>query len=226
MALKTHHTVLFSRLVTVTQTSVRLFSVYAARISALAPHSYLERPLHPRTPQPVVLHASVSVRRGPRPAHTPLSRPRTAGWRIHPSLHSSAHRYALVRAHRHADPVFTGVRLVSIRNRHTLAHDSCRQGGIPLMLSERAYPGEDGCARSARAAPNMPPAAALFSIYSSSTSSFPCSHLHASQASRTRRPSSTSGARRNSRVRPFTRTVLRIPGRQWGTRACGGVYGA
>ncbi|KAJ7870496.1 hypothetical protein B0H14DRAFT_3860975 [Mycena olivaceomarginata] len=28
----------------------------------------------------------------------------------------------------------------------TLAHDSRRQGGISLMLRERAYPGEDGCA--------------------------------------------------------------------------------
>ncbi|KAJ7928298.1 hypothetical protein B0H13DRAFT_2653072 [Mycena leptocephala] len=50
----------------------------------------------------------MAMRRGPRPAHTPLSLPRTA-CRIQPSLHSSAHRYALVRGHRHADPVLTGV---------------------------------------------------------------------------------------------------------------------
>ncbi|KAJ7843883.1 hypothetical protein B0H14DRAFT_3455862 [Mycena olivaceomarginata] len=54
-----------------------------------------------------------------------------------PPLHSSAHRYALVRGHRHADPVLTGVRLVYIRNRHTLAlaHDSRWQGGIPYLCA-------------------------------------------------------------------------------------------
>ncbi|KAF8200563.1 hypothetical protein K438DRAFT_1966026 [Mycena galopus ATCC 62051] len=39
----------------------------------------------------------------------------------------------------------------------TLAHDSHKQGGIPLMQSERAYAGEDECARSARATPSMLP---------------------------------------------------------------------
>ncbi|KAJ6526376.1 hypothetical protein B0H19DRAFT_1275736 [Mycena capillaripes] len=59
-------------------------------------------------PQPVVLHASVS-----RAAWTTTCAysaiPSSHRWRMDPSLHSSAHRYALVRGHRHADPVFTGV---------------------------------------------------------------------------------------------------------------------
>ncbi|KAJ6524940.1 hypothetical protein B0H19DRAFT_1276306 [Mycena capillaripes] len=55
------------------------------------------------------------------------------------SSHLNAHRYALAS--------------VSYPSAiETLAHDSYRQGSIPLMLSERAHLGEDRCVRSARAA--------------------------------------------------------------------------
>jgi hypothetical protein len=67
------------------------------------------------------------------------------------------------------------LRPVSIRNRHTLAHDPRRLGGIPLMLSERGYPRNDRCTRSAHAAPRASPAplaAVLFPFSSSSTFSF------------------------------------------------------
>ncbi|KAF8200549.1 hypothetical protein K438DRAFT_1966010 [Mycena galopus ATCC 62051] len=54
-----------------------------------------------------------------------------------------------------------------------LAPPAC---GIPWMLSERAYPGEKGCARSARATLCASRHAAFFSISSISTSSFALSH--------------------------------------------------
>ncbi|KAF7359714.1 hypothetical protein MVEN_00696000 [Mycena venus] len=135
----------------ITQTLILLFSVHAARISTLArrPHS---RPRH----SPWCSTRTRPVRRGPRPAHT-----RTAGAYTPLFILASpicAHPQApACRSRLYRCPRDGNVRLVSIHNRHTLAHDSRRPGGISLTLSERAYPGNDRCARSARAAPRPSP---------------------------------------------------------------------
>ncbi|KAJ7824868.1 hypothetical protein B0H14DRAFT_3468919 [Mycena olivaceomarginata] len=102
-------------------------------------------------PQPVVLHASLS-----RAAWTT-----TCTYSAIPT--SAPLAYTLRRPTLGVDMRTDGnVRLVSIRNRHTLAHDSRRQGGIPLMLTEHAYPGDDRCTRGAPCLPTIPPAATCF----------------------------------------------------------------
>ncbi|KAJ7678608.1 hypothetical protein B0H17DRAFT_1334076 [Mycena rosella] len=72
------------------------------------------------------------------------------------------------------------VRLVSIRNRHTLAHDFHRQGDIPccapiyteLVCVPRRRSMHETCTHGSPCLPTIPPAAALFSFSSSSTASF------------------------------------------------------
>ncbi|KAJ7852111.1 hypothetical protein B0H13DRAFT_2398938 [Mycena leptocephala] len=120
------------------------------------------------TPQPVVLHTSVS--------------------------RAAADRYALGRAHRHADPVLTGVRLVS---------------RIPSAIDTPSRTTPAGKARLS-VPPNMPPA-----ISSSSTSFFARSHptriaggvlLHAHGDLP---PFPVRDA--TLECAPFTRTILRTP---------------
>ncbi|KAF8127329.1 hypothetical protein K438DRAFT_2000884 [Mycena galopus ATCC 62051] len=115
---------------------------------------------------------------------------------VYISLHFSARRYADPGVGMRTDG---NVRLIYIHNRRTLAHDLLRQGGIPSLPSERAYPGNDRCARSARAALRASPTSRTPPPSSPSLAA----RLPPSRASpRTRRLSSISSARRNSRARP------------------------
>ncbi|KAJ7821702.1 hypothetical protein B0H14DRAFT_1329652 [Mycena olivaceomarginata] len=146
MTLETHYTVSSSRLVT--QTPIRLFSVRPGASASLR----FGAPSPPTSmPQPV-LHASLS-RAAWTTTCTYSAIPSSHRWLAYTPL-SSFQRPPIC-----ARPRAPG--LTSIRNRHTLAHDSRRQDGIPLMLSEHAYPGDDRCARSARAALRASPSCLL-----------------------------------------------------------------
>ncbi|KAJ7850333.1 hypothetical protein B0H13DRAFT_2360764 [Mycena leptocephala] len=139
MALETHYTVSSSRL--------PLAQIW----STIPPTS---------TPQPVVLHASAS-----RAAHTPLSRPSTAG--VYTPLFILAPTDMRSSAG-------TDMQILSLQ----------AQGGIPLMLSERAYPGDDRCARSARAALRASPPSPAAADFPSLAARFPPSRAGALHASR------------------------------------------
>jgi hypothetical protein len=72
------------------------------------------------------------------------------------------------------------VRLVSICNRHALAHDSRRQYGILLMLSEHTYPGHDLHAWLL-CLPTIPPATTYFPSLAARLPALRAGALHASQ---------------------------------------------
>jgi hypothetical protein len=170
------------------------------------------------------------VRRGPRPAHAPLSRPRT-DCRIHPSLHSSSHRYGLVRGHQHTDPVLIGV----LRRAWTCAQTATSTHPRARLPQARwhSFDAKRACiswrrsmhtiyTRGSPCFPTIPPAAAYFPSLAALLPPSRASALHASQEAHSVIDTSTLFHFRCAMQlssAPRLRAQFSVLGRRRGTRA-------
>jgi hypothetical protein len=189
-------------------------------MSALVPHS-----------DALSTHAHATARgaRVSRPAHTPLSRPRTPSWPIHPSLfipaptdmHSSARTGMQIPSSQasriHPQSTHTRARLTQARW-HSFNAERARVswGGWMRTICTRG----SLCLPTCRPPPpSSPSIAARLPPWRARTYTHRRLHAHGDLPPLPVRDATLECA-------PFTRTVLRVPGRQWGTGACGGVYGS